>query len=277
MNQFGGDWTQRKIEIVYDYAKAYLTIMKSYQFKCLYFDGFAGSGNIYNNNLIDIDIIKGAAIRIIEINDPKSFDIYYFVELDEANKLQLEASIKQIAPEKKTHVVCDDCNNRMIKMADYLKANPLVRTLAFIDPYGMSVKWSSIMSLKDLGIDLWILVPTGIGINRLLKRNGEISEAWLNKLEEVLGMTADEIKAYFYKSTTVQTLFGEETFVNKEQNAIQKAGELYKKKLNEVFKFVSNPLELKNSTGSIMYHFMMASNNSAAFKIANDVIKKYKD
>ena len=65
MNQFGGDWTERKIEIVVEYAKAYLTIMNKYpQFKCLYFDGFAGSGNIYKEDKVEFDIIKGAAIRI---------------------------------------------------------------------------------------------------------------------------------------------------------------------------------------------------------------------
>ena len=42
--------------------------------------------------------------------------------------------------------------------------------LCFIDPYGMDLKWSSIEVLKGLGIDLWILVPTGIGVNRLLKK-----------------------------------------------------------------------------------------------------------
>lgn len=161
-------------------------------------------------------------------------------------------------------------------MSDYLKRNKNYRTLAFIDPYGMSLKWLSIEVLKDLGIDLWILVPSGIGMNRLLKNNGGISDAWLHRLELSLGLSGEEIKKHFYKSTTVQTLFGEETFVSKETNAIQKAGELYKERLNEVFNYVSQPLELKNSTGSIMYHFMMASNNSAAFSIANDIIKKYK-
>ena len=29
MNQFGGDWTERKIEIAVEYAKAYLTIMNN--------------------------------------------------------------------------------------------------------------------------------------------------------------------------------------------------------------------------------------------------------
>ncbi|MDD1434744.1 three-Cys-motif partner protein TcmP [Dolichospermum sp. ST_sed6] len=277
MNQFGGDWTERKIEIVVEYAKAYLTIMNKYpQFKCLYFDGFAGSGNIYKNDKVEFEIIKGAAIRILEINNPKSFDTYYFVELDEMNKKELEKLVNKEFPQKKKHVVCDDCNNRLVSMSNFLRKNRLYRTLAFVDPYGMALKWSSIEILKELGIDLWVLVPTGIGMNRLLKNNGNIRDAWLNKLELSLGLPPEEIKKYFYKLTTVQTLFGEETLVNKEANAIQKAGQLYRQRLNEIFKFVSQPLELKNSTGSIMYHFMMASNNSAAFSIANDIIKKYK-
>jgi len=42
---FGGDWTKIKIEILVQYAKAYLTIMKSRgHFSLMYFDGFAGSG-----------------------------------------------------------------------------------------------------------------------------------------------------------------------------------------------------------------------------------------
>jgi three-Cys-motif partner protein len=277
MNLFGGDWTEQKIEIVVEYAKAYLTIMNSYpKFKCLYFDGFAGSGNIYKDDEIDFETIKGAAIRILEIDIPKSFDVFYFVELDENNKTELEQTIKSKFPNKKTHVVADDCNNRLLRMSTFLEKNRNIRTLAFIDPYGMALKWSSIEILKGLGIDLWVLVPTGIGMNRLLKKNGDIRDAWLNRLEISLGLPREEIKKYFYKIKTIQTLFGEETSIHKEEKAIQKAGELYKKRLNEIFKFVSQPLELKNSTGSIMYHFMMASNNAAAFKIANEIIEKYK-
>ena len=277
MNQFGGDWTQQKIEIVVDYAKAYLTIMNKYpQFKCLYFDGFAGSGDIYKDDNIDFEIIKGAAIRILEISLPKSFDIYYFVELDEKNKTDLEASIKERFSNKKTFVVCEDCNVKLKSLADFLKKNKDFRVLAFIDPYGMSLNWSSVKILKGLGIDLWILVPTGIGMNRLLTRTGDIRETWLNKLELSLGLSQLEIKEYFYKSKTIQTLFGEETMIEKEKDAIAKAGILYRKRLNEIFKFVSEMLPLKNSTGSIMYHFMMATNNPSAFNIANDIIKPKK-
>lgn len=158
-----------------------------------------------------------------------------------------------------------------------MKTNKNFRALAFIDPYGMSVNWSSIEALKGIGVDLWILVPTGIGVGRLLKNNGDISEAWLVKREKFLGLSKEEVKSHFYKKQEVNTLFGTETILEKEKDAVSKAGQLYKERLNTVFKFVSDSFVMKNSTNSIMYHFMMATNNPNALKIANDVIKpKYK-
>ena len=120
-------------------------------------------------------------------------------------------------------------------------------------------------------------MPTGIGINRLLKSDGNISEAWLLKLEKFLGLPQVEIKNHFYKSQSVNTLFGLQTTIEKERDTVNKAGELYRQRLNTVFKFVSDSFVMKNTTNSIMYHFMMATNNPSALKIANDVIKpKYK-
>src|SRR5688572_11964662 len=162
-------------------------------------------------------------------------------------------------------------------MAEFLKTNKNFRALAFIDPYGMSVNWRSIESLKNLVVDLWILVPTGIGVGRLLKKNGDISEAWLAKLENFLGLTKSEIMKHFYRKQEVNTLFGSETIIEKEKNAVNKAGELYKNRLNTVFKFVSESFVMRNTTNSILYHFMMATNNAHALKIANEVIRpKYK-
>ena len=276
MNQFGGNWTEAKMEIVVSYAKAYLTIMNKQSWaKTIYFDGFAGSG------LIDLgdasDVKKGTALRILDITDPKPFDIYYFVELNEEFKNKLQTNVDQNYPGKKICVVKEDCNNKLISMASYLKLNKDHRTLAFIDPYGMSVNWKAIESLKGLGIDLWILVPTGLGVNRLLKNNGDISESWFTKLEAFLGLSKEEIKVHFYKTQVTNTLFGPETIIEKEKDAINKIGDLYKNKLSEVFKYVSESFIMRNANNSIMYHFMMATNNPAALKIANDVIKpKYK-
>ena len=62
---------------------------------------------------------------------------------------------------------------------------------------------------------------------------------------------------------------------SKEERAIEKSAELYQKRLNNLFKFVSKPYVLKNKRNSVMFHFLMASNNKTAIDIANDITKKY--
>ena len=239
--------------------------------KTLYFDGFAGSGLIDSSD--DNDNIKGTALRILDINDPKPFDLYYFVEKDERNKTSLQQKIDHSYFGKNAHVVKADCNQKLIDMSRFLKEHQEFRALAFIDPYGMTVNWKSIEVLKGLGIDLWILVPTGVGVNRLLKKDGNIREAWFSKLEQFLGLSRIEIQNHFYSQVTIATLFGEEKFLNKEKSVIQKIGNLYAERLKTVFEFVSDSFIMRNSTNSIMYHFMMATNNINALGIANDVIK----
>jgi len=240
--------------------------------KTIYFDGFAGSGIIETD-----EIIKGTALRILDIKDPKPFDLYYFVELDEEHQKELEKRVQDNYFGSNAHVVRADCNDKLVRMANFLKDNKNYRALAFIDPYGMSVNWNSIQELQGLGIDLWILVSTGIGIGRLLKNNVDISEAWINKVEKFLGLSKEEIMNHFYKRQEINTLFGMESVIEKERDAVTKAGELYKSRLNTVFKFVSESFVMRNTKNSIMYHFMMATNNPKALKIANDVIKpKYK-
>jgi len=219
--------------------------------------------------------IQGAALRILSIEEPRSFDFYYFVELDKKFATNLDNAIKEKFSHKKFFVVSEDCNVKLASFTEYLNKpeNKYSKVLAFIDPKGMQVKWRSIEQLKGLSIDLWILVPTGMGVNRLLKNNGEISDAWIQRLEQFLGMSEKEIREYFYKTPIKYTLFGEEESIQKENNAIETAAKLYQGKLKEVFKFVSEPFVMRNSNNSPMYHFYMATNNKTALKIANDVIK----
>ncbi len=276
MNQFGGDWTKKKIEILVDYAKAYLTIMKDRPyFKLMYFDGFAGSGFIINDKKVDIEMTVGAARRIIEIAEPRPFDTYYFVEKDPIHFKLLEENTKTLFPKKKIHAVCEDCNKKLVDLANFLRdpKNKQYRTLAYIDPCGMQVEWRSIESLRGLPIDMWVLVPTGLGVNRLLKRNGQISDAWVERLEIFLGLTREEIEKNFYKKT--ESLFPEITFVQKVEDTVEKSAKLYRSRLKEVFDFVSKPYALKNSTNSIMYHLFLTSNNETGVKIGNDIVKKF--
>src|SRR5260221_1381076 len=284
MNEFGGNWTEKKIEILVEYAGAYLDIMNvyanRYNWKLLYFDGFAGSGEIIKviddklSGHYDVNFTIGAARRIVEIDKPRSFDEYYFVELDLKNFIELKKNTKDVLPKKKIYLIQEDCNKKMLDLANYLRhpKNKRYRTLAYIDPCGMQVEWRSIECLRGLPIDMWVLVPTGLGVNRLLKNNGQISDAWLERLEKFLGLDRDTIEAHFYKKQ--ENLFGEVMLI-KVEDAIKRSAKLYLSRLKTVFEHVSNAFELKNSANSIMYHLFLTSNNKTAIKIGNDIVKKY--
>jgi three-Cys-motif partner protein len=281
MNTFGGNWTENKIEILVEYAKAYLTIMNvhanQYKWKLMYFDGFAGSGLIVKGEEENRKEIVGAARRIIEIGEPRPFDEYYFVEMNESNIKDLEQNTKIAFPDKTIYLVKEDCNKKLKDLSSFLLSSKgkTYKILAYIDPCGMQLKWEAIEALKNLAIDVWILVPTGMGVNRLLKNDGNISEAWLQKLEVFLGMDRDSIWAHFYKEQQVLTLFGPETVATKEEKAIEKSSELYRMRLGTVFKYVSETYVLKTASNVTLFHFLMASNNESAHKIANEIVRKY--
>ena len=281
MNNFGGNWTDAKIEILIDYAKAYLIIMNKFairnNWKLLYFDGFAGSGYITKGKNENKRVILGAAKRILQLDSPRSFDRYYFVEKGFNKSEELLKNITQEFSHKLVNVVNTDCNEKITSMGKFLKSDKgkNYKVLAYIDPCGMQLKWQSLKELGDLNVDAWILVPTGLGVNRLLKNNGDISDSWIEKLEIFLGMEKEKILAYFYSQTVEYTLFGDEIITTKESKTIQKSAELYESRLKELFKHVTKPYILKNSTNSVMFHFYMVTNNDSAVKIANEIITKY--
>lgn len=282
MNNFGGNWTYQKIQIIELYAKAYLQIMKEHPYwKLMYFDGFAGTGEIKIEGKIDSKIIEGAAKKVVSISDPRMFDMYYFVELDQKKAKQLKESLAQI---KKSgiFIVSDDCNKKLLSLSKYLKGEvgtegKKFKVLAFIDPCGMAVNWSSIEALKGLSIDMWILAPTGLGANRLLKKDRKISEAWLEKLEAFFGIERKEILDNFYSEYVSEDLFGNQNVqITKKKAATKNIYKLYSDRMKNVFSYISEPYELINRQNSVMFHLFLASNNKTAVKIANDIINKLK-
>jgi three-Cys-motif partner protein len=144
--------------------------------------------------------------------------------------------------------------------------------LTLLDPFGMQVEWPSIEKLAGTNTDLWILIPSGVIINRLLDREGKLTH--IDKLVSFFGMTEKEIKDYFYKEMkTEQGLFGSEEQIRKIEKPIKRITELYIERLNLLFPQVTDqPFEMLNSRNCPIYHFVFASNNPTAKNIASDII-----
>lgn len=109
-SSWGGSWTEEKLDAFEKYVNAYLTIMNKYrdqyQWKLIYFDGFAGSGSrneetLTEDNQVLMNLMEehqisseeltpyqGAAERVLNIKQ-RGFDYYYFVDIDKNPMMHL--------------------------------------------------------------------------------------------------------------------------------------------------------------------------------------------
>ncbi len=286
---WGGNWTEIKLEAFENYVNAYLNIMNVQKQKyngwptTIYFDGFAGSGqrssstlkeehSLFADYLVkeELEVYKGSAERVLSLN--QKFDYYFFVDNDKSSIAFLEKKVKDKLPiTEKYQFVYGDVNVNLEMLSTFI--NNSKAALVLLDPFGMQINWESIVKLKNKRVDLWILIPSGVIINRFLDKKGKF--LFKSKLENYFGLTTDEIQKRFYETGTVDTLFGSEDILIKTEDSISKIAELYIERLKSIWTFVSDqPLKLYNTKNVPIYHFVFASNNRTALKIAKQIIEK---
>lgn len=293
-DSWGGSWTDDKLDAFEKYVNAYLTIMNAFRdkhnWKLIYFDGFAGSGSrneakkevnsellqeLFRDYCLDeaeLETYKGAAERVLSIPQ-RGFDFYYFVDKDKESSLKLHELLSQFENDKTLVYRNSDANKQIEMLAKAMHNDNSLAALVLLDPFGMQVDWKSIELLKGTRTDLWILIPTGVIVNRLLDRRGELTH--IEKLTSFFGKDEVFLRDYFYKKKIVDTLFGETEIIEKVKKPIEKIAELYIEQLRTIFDYVTEkPLVLYNTRNTPIFHFACASNNQTAIKIASQIIKK---
>lgn len=285
--EWGGVWTEKKLDAFSKYVSAYLTIMaKNKYWETIYFDGFAGSGEkkskcntaLYQQLFLtekEEKLYKGAAERVLTLPNNLSFDFHYFIDTNEdsLNKLKIKLTELQKTKANLFQYRSGDCNQWLIELSKAMKKkHNKYASLVLLDPFGMQIDWESIEFLRDTRTDIWLLIPTGVIVNRLLDKNGDLKHS--KKLQSFFGISEEEIKEIFYHKDTESTLFGEEETIKKVTKPIEKIAYLYAQRLKTIWSHVTEqPLPLKNSRGVPIFHFVFASNNIHAVKIAKQIIK----
>ena len=283
---FGGDWTTEKLERVRKYLKAYTTIMKDQNFRFAYIDAFAGTG--YRTDRLDTNpnelmlpeiaeqevqgFLDGSARIALQVQ-PK-FQNYILIEKDENRFAELQ-KLKVEFPSADIELVQSDANKYLNDLCD--KNWRRHRAVLFLDPYGMEVEWQTVTAIANTqAIDLWILFPLGIAVNRLLKRNGDVDTTVRHKLDRFFGTT--DWYDTFYEIASSPTLFGEEMVVRKKSD-FQSIAQYFVERLQTVFtRVANNPLPLYNSKSNPLYLLCFAAGNPRgapiAVKIAQDILKE---
>ena len=281
--EFGGDWTEEKLECVSKYLSAYTTALKKQPFDLCYIDAFAGTG--YRTIKKDekssqpmfpemLKFLDGSARVALKVQPP--FHRYIFIEKNKVRFSKLQ-QLKEDFPEADIELVQDEANTYVQKFCSYNWRRASLRAVLFLDPYGMEVKWKTIEAIANTkAIDLWLLFPIGVAVNRLLRRDSQIAQNTRKTLDECFGTKGwyDE----FYKEIENRTLF-ENSFELQKVATLDSIERYFIERLESVFTEVAeNPLRLYNSKNSLLYSLCFAAGNpkgaSIAVKIAQHILKR---
>ncbi|MBX3330131.1 MAG: three-Cys-motif partner protein TcmP [Nitrospira sp.] len=290
-HQFGGEWTTRKLEVLARYLRSYVTVLKSTPFRKLYIDAFAGTGyrdarqsdeeeNPQSPLFPDMvepepqSFLDGSARLALQI-EPR-FDQYIFIERSPERCVQLE-SLKSEFPAL-TNLVELHQGDANVKIQELCARNwRSTRAVLFLDPYGMQVEWKTIEAIAQTkAIDLWLLFPLGIGVNRLLPKSGDIPESWRRRLNLLLG--TEDWYEEFYKIETMPNLFGDDN-ERVVKATMETIGRYFTNRLKSIFAGVAEePGVLRNSANNPLYLLCFAVGNERgkdiALRIAQHLLKE---
>jgi three-Cys-motif partner protein len=287
--EFGGGWTQRKLDVLKKYLQAYTKIFKRNPrarfYSISYVDAFAGTGTLRRPALGGLakflpelqenekEFRKGSVRRALEVEPP--FDNYVFIEKDVKKCKELDA-ISGDFPARHVKIINRDANGALLEWCRNL--DPIrERAVVFLDPFGASVKWEVVAALgRTRAVDLWVLFPYS-AINRMLVRNRRPPKTWADRLTSVFGTREWEDR--FYANTAFPSLLDSQRLETVHKSADHRIiTDFFVERLKREFVAVSNPFPMHNSNGSLLFLlFFAAANEHSAktgLKIANDIIGK---
>lgn len=292
-HEFGGDWTEEKLDRLRKYLPAYLNIMqvnpRAQYFSTIYVDAFAGTGERAvaragsgaGGSLFPElsepetqQFLKGSAR--IALEQVPGFDRYVFIEsnpthCEELEKLRLEF------PDKANRITIHQGKANEFLSTWCRQTNWRTnRAVVFLDPYGMQVDWTIVDAIaKTQAIDLWLLFPLGSAVNRLLTNKKPPPDAWARALTRTLG--TDAWRDAFYRKKQMVGLFDLVETEEKEAD-FDAIGAFFVDRLRSVFcKVAENPLPLRNSTNVPIFLLCFAAGNPkgapTAVKIASELLR----
>tara|TARA_R110002110_G_scaffold415835_1_gene657189 strand:- start:17883 stop:18728 length:846 start_codon:yes stop_codon:yes gene_type:complete len=274
-HEFGGGWTEIKLDLLQRYLEAWLRVMKNQPFELVYVDAFAGSGKCSVRG--QDGEIDGSALRALSLH---GFGQYYFFEQDRGRAQDLRNICQDPQFSGKNIDVQEGDGNALVKKMLNEHDWQSTRAVLFLDPYGMEVEWETLKAIAETeAIDVWYL----FSISGLF-RNAALQYSAVDKGKEAIltrTLGTDEWKLALYEQHPQGGLFDTEPNL---QRAMEVADlEIYvKDRLSTVFPKVLNPKRLVNNKNAPLFSLFFAVSNPGekaqgiAAGIANHLLHKLK-
>lgn len=290
-HRFGGVWTEIKLKALTEYLDFYQNALKNQGFETWYIDAFAGTGDrhaeldrggIFEGQPIErLELIlDGSARKALSIAPP--FDHYWFTEQHRERARALE-NLREEFPHD-ISISPGEANSELVALFNSPKWTSgsvarKQRGVVFLDPYEMSVNWTTLEALADTRrVDVWYLFPRKAVVQQLAHDIRGVDEAKRAKLAQIFG--SSDWEEEFYKALPVQGLpFDERPLETKGRVASpEQISAFARKRLKKLFCYVSDPLPLIVN-GSDFFELYCLSNNPPAIPLirrgVDHVMRKY--
>lgn len=291
---FGGDWTERKLDALDQYLRAYANMLKKRDFNRIYIDAFAGTGyreqkvpaedalpDIFADELEELGqpepqrFLDGSARIALRVAPP--FHRFVFIESAKEKVAELE-NLKAEFPSLATSIDIrpGDANVTIRDLCEKWDKRG-TRGVLFLDPFGMQAEWSTIKAIAATEcIDTWILFP--FSTNRLMTKSPDgIPLGWRARLDKLFG--TKEWEQQFYTERTHVDMFDGDTTVIEKKLTLAGLGAYYHERLRKVFPCVAPDAPVLRSAGNRpLFQLFFAAGNAKggaiALKIAGHILKK---
>lgn len=268
-----GYWSEVKLDIIKEYAALYskiLSAQKSPSLCHIYIDAFAGAGIHISKD--SGEFVPGSPVNALLVKPP--FREYYFIDLDQKKVEALETFAKQ---QPNVHLYHGDCNRILLEtVLPRVKWKDYRRALCILDPYGLHLDWQVIAEAGRMrSIELFLNFPVAdINRNVLWRDRQGVPPEQIRRMNTYWG--DESWKKVAYAPSAQGELFGPPA---EEKASNEIIVEAFRKRLNEVagFKYVPEPIAMRNTQNAVVYYLYFASNKPVAEDIVQYIFTKYRN
>jgi three-Cys-motif partner protein len=237
-----------------------------------YVDAFAGAGIHISRRTGEY--VPGSPLNALQIEN--TFTEYHYIDID---REKAEVLDKLTREHLNVSVYQEDCNEVLTsKILPLFPYESRKRALCILDPYGLHLQWETIMAAAKLRTtEIFLNFPV-MDINRNVLHKDLLSADpdQIERMNRFCG--SEEWQEILYREDNQMRLFGDPYRIKVVDSNI-KLGDWFRvKRLEKAagFKFVPEPVLMRNSKGGPLFFLFFASHNETGKKIVTDIFSKYR-